>query len=634
MADLASYFRYDPTGPELLSTDHLSASVARKLLQVLGAQLASFDGRHRAMQMIRLTVDRVVNELIASLQPSSHLSTHLWSAVRSRGCQFLGPAMQEDVLKLVLLTLSKGELIARKTLVMYIVQTLSEDYPHVSKTCVGHVVQLLYRASCFNVIKRDGESSLMQLKEEFRNYDALRGEHDAQIVQIAFEAGLRISPEQWSSLLYGDPSHRAHMQSVADRLSSPQSLSNAVLELKGILSTNGGTEHLDDILTSLSTITTLDYSSEDIKWETLVPAFLGLCSIIRTYAVFYRRKSSAIDGRATKPEHIGSQFTGQRLYKTRLCRDVIAGRQCPRGDRCTYAHKQEELRSNSSQNKSDAGPFAPSAPPGYAPAVATEQPFTTIPTGAVAPTAPTNGAVMPPPPTMQPEIAAQNPAVLAPPPNQTYIVEQNADGSAQMVPVFPVMFHPAQTPAPPGTVTIAVVPNQTMRVNSALEQTPFYMVPPSEPIVRNPIVMPPAMMPGGFAAMHPLAGQAIPEMFGTPVYSMPVNAVDMTMMPPNACCPEPAQTFMHANQVMTKEREGSVMRPHDGHADARARQAHQVELDGMKRRRNSSTPRSPDWEQFFDGRQLNMKREEIVSRLEKMRSRTTSKPDEDDDVDR
>jgi RING finger/CCCH-type zinc finger protein len=144
-------------------------------------------------------------------------------------------AMQEEVLRLILLTLAEGALIARKTLVMYIVQTLGEDYPQVSKTCVGHVVQLLYRASCFNVrretrewgvgiacacqvMKREGESSLMQLKEEFRSYDALRREHDAQVVQIATEAGLRISPDQWSALLYGDQSHRSHMQSIIDRV--------------------------------------------------------------------------------------------------------------------------------------------------------------------------------------------------------------------------------------------------------------------------------------------------------------------------------------------------------------------------------------------------------------------------------
>ncbi|KAJ2954076.1 hypothetical protein O0L34_g2291 [Tuta absoluta] len=54
----------------------------------------------------------------------------------------------------------------------------------------------------------------MQLKEEFRTYESLRREHDAQIVQIATEAGLRIAPDQWSALLYGDTAHKSHMQSI------------------------------------------------------------------------------------------------------------------------------------------------------------------------------------------------------------------------------------------------------------------------------------------------------------------------------------------------------------------------------------------------------------------------------------
>ena len=58
----------------------------------------------------------------------------------------------------------------------------------------------------------------MQLKEEFRNYESLRREHDSQIVSIALENGLRISPEQWSSLLYGDNTHKSHMQSIIDKV--------------------------------------------------------------------------------------------------------------------------------------------------------------------------------------------------------------------------------------------------------------------------------------------------------------------------------------------------------------------------------------------------------------------------------
>lgn len=72
------------------------------------------------------------------------------------------------------------------------------------------------------VTKRDEDSSLMQLKEEFRTYEALRREHDSQIVQIAMEGGLRIAPDQWSSLLYGDQSHKSHMQSIIDKVCEEQ----------------------------------------------------------------------------------------------------------------------------------------------------------------------------------------------------------------------------------------------------------------------------------------------------------------------------------------------------------------------------------------------------------------------------
>lgn len=82
--------------------------------------------------------------------------------------------------------------------------------------------------SFLQVSKREGDSSLMQLKEEFRTYEALRREHDAQIVQIATEAGLRIAPDQWSSLLYGDTAHKSHMQSIIDKLQTPQSFGQSV----------------------------------------------------------------------------------------------------------------------------------------------------------------------------------------------------------------------------------------------------------------------------------------------------------------------------------------------------------------------------------------------------------------------
>lgn len=59
--------------------------------------------------------------------------------------------MQEEVLRLILLALEDGSALSRKVLVLFVVQRLEKQYPQASKTAIGHVVQLLYRASCFKV---------------------------------------------------------------------------------------------------------------------------------------------------------------------------------------------------------------------------------------------------------------------------------------------------------------------------------------------------------------------------------------------------------------------------------------------------------------------------------------------------
>lgn len=64
---------------------------------------------------------------------------------------FSSSAMQEDALKLVLLALEDGSALSRKVLVLFVVQKLEARFPQASKTSIGHVVQLLYRASCFKV---------------------------------------------------------------------------------------------------------------------------------------------------------------------------------------------------------------------------------------------------------------------------------------------------------------------------------------------------------------------------------------------------------------------------------------------------------------------------------------------------
>ena len=133
------------------SNNLLSRPIQRKLVSLVNCQLAVPDGRVRAICAARSLGERTVTELVLLHQNKSKLPSHLWAAMRDRGCQFLGPAMQEEALKLILLALEGGEALSRKVLVLFVVQKLKSRFPQASKASIGHVVQLLYRASCFKV---------------------------------------------------------------------------------------------------------------------------------------------------------------------------------------------------------------------------------------------------------------------------------------------------------------------------------------------------------------------------------------------------------------------------------------------------------------------------------------------------
>ncbi|XP_043914245.1 roquin-2 isoform X3 [Protopterus annectens] len=345
--DLALYLKPLSGGKGVanLNQSALSRPMQRKLVTLVNCQLVEEEGRVRAMRAARSLGERTVTELILQHQNPQQLSANLWAAVRARGCQFLGPAMQEEALKLVLLALEDGSALSRKVLVLFVVQRLEPRFPQASKTSIGHVVQLLYRASCFKVTKRDEDSSLMQLKEEFRSYEALRREHDAQIVHIAMEAGLRISPEQWSSLLYGDLAHKSHMQSIIDKLQSPESFAKSVQELTIVLQRTGDPANLNRLRPHLELLANIDPNPDAAPptWEQLENAMVAVKTVVHGLVDFIQNFS--------KKTHEAPQPQPNSKYKTSMCRDLRQQGGCPRGTNCKFAHSQDELEKYRMKNK-------------------------------------------------------------------------------------------------------------------------------------------------------------------------------------------------------------------------------------------------------------------------------------------
>ncbi|XP_017769975.1 PREDICTED: roquin-1 isoform X3 [Nicrophorus vespilloides] len=335
--ELAMYLKPFSNGNICGSAALLTRPMQRKLVTLINCQLVEDEGRTRAMRAARSLGERTVTELILQHQNPQQLSANLWAAVRARGCQFLGPAMQEDVLKLVLLALEDGSALSRKVLVMFVVQRLEPHFAQASKTSIGHVVQLLYRASCFKVSKRDGDSSLMQLKEEFRTYEALRREHDAQIVQIATEAGLRIAPDQWSALLYGDTAHKSHMQSIIDKLQTPQSFAQSVQELVIALQRTGDPGKLSVLRPDLELLAKIDSSSESTtpSWKDCSESLDAVKKVVAGLVEFIHQHGSR---KVQDPV-----LTQHSKYKISMCRDLSLRGICPRSTNCTFAHSHEEL---------------------------------------------------------------------------------------------------------------------------------------------------------------------------------------------------------------------------------------------------------------------------------------------------
>ena len=81
---------------------YLTKPMLKKLVTVVNCQCLESDGQFRAVRAARSIADRMVTELLVMHQNQQQISTLLWTAVRNRGCQFLGPVMQEEALRLIL----------------------------------------------------------------------------------------------------------------------------------------------------------------------------------------------------------------------------------------------------------------------------------------------------------------------------------------------------------------------------------------------------------------------------------------------------------------------------------------------------------------------------------------------------
>jgi RING finger/CCCH-type zinc finger protein len=74
-----------------VTSNFVSRTTQRKIFSLLSAQPLIKEGRLHIMNILRSMAERIVSEILVKLQNNGHTSSNLWTSVRARGCQFLGP---------------------------------------------------------------------------------------------------------------------------------------------------------------------------------------------------------------------------------------------------------------------------------------------------------------------------------------------------------------------------------------------------------------------------------------------------------------------------------------------------------------------------------------------------------------
>ncbi|XP_043555974.1 roquin-1-like isoform X3 [Chiloscyllium plagiosum] len=533
----------------------LSRPMQRKLVTLVHCQLVEEEGRIRAMRAARSLGERTVTELILQHQNPQQLSSNLWAAVRARGCQFLGPAMQEEALKLVLLALEDGSALSRKVLVLFVVQRLEPRFPQASKTSIGHVVQLLYRASCFKVTKRDEDSSLMQLKEEFRTYEALRREHDTQIVQIAMEAGLRIAPDQWSSLLYGDLSHKSHMQSIIDKLQTPASFAQSVQELTIALQRTGDPANLNRLRPHLELLANIDPSPDapPPTWEQLECGLVAVKTVVHGLVDFIQNHSK----KGTDQQ----QSAQSSKYKTSMCRDLRQRGGCPRGASCTFAHSQDELENRMEMSQKNTLGALPINTLSVPPRISAEMP--PMPVSKPIQMVPRGSQMYPP--AQQPDVYYQDPRSSATsyeaaqyPPNLYY----PHHSSGTVTPYLPQYRRTSNVPEPPMPPSTLQYQDHYPAYISERMGSSQYSSPQQYPLAQPVSGMYPAHYDGR-RVYHPPQSYTREEMRSSPIpVDVPSAVTNYISEPRDRYAPENYYTVSpHPNQIRPPYRDPHVRVP-------------------------------------------------------------------------
>ncbi|CAF1156560.1 unnamed protein product [Rotaria magnacalcarata] len=183
-------------------------------------------------------------DFILHYQNHQELKNNLESALGLQQGQFPEPAIQEKILKFIILLIRCSGISSEQHLMYSILQLVERKDQITIQPSVEYIVRLLFGVHCFE-IEPIGEFSSIQLKPTFPNYESIRLVYDSKIIENAMEYGCYMTGEQWSVLLYGYETNESIIDPIIDKLLTKTSFQTGIKQYEKIVSSIGAVQGQD-----------------------------------------------------------------------------------------------------------------------------------------------------------------------------------------------------------------------------------------------------------------------------------------------------------------------------------------------------------------------------------------------------
>lgn len=235
----------------------ISQQLLRRLHHLVGFNIKGKLGPDATgAKELTLRISSVFNRLLLEII-QAHYSTKqrehdFKKLVDSKGCTISNPTLTDAVMsQLVKLYKATDHFtdtsFERDVLIEFLLKKLANQ--NCTKRQISRILQTLYKCSCFLITHMDGAPGRLKLRSELVNEDDLRYQHDVELIKLAQEHSIRLTPESWAFLLRGNsyPKNISNIQSILDKFLSPPS----VQELEQAIEISGDKFGLASVICNL-----------------------------------------------------------------------------------------------------------------------------------------------------------------------------------------------------------------------------------------------------------------------------------------------------------------------------------------------------------------------------------------------